>query len=134
MYLSVRHFQHQLEVRHFLIYTDQKPLTFVLSSKLTNTHPALFVTWTTFRSSPVTLFDILHSLSHVVHVRLTVWITDDTLCHKSIQSTYDSLYRLSSPCTTHCTDYLIHVRLTVRITDDMLCHKNTRPRMTHCTD
>ncbi|XP_029644577.1 uncharacterized protein LOC115218783 [Octopus sinensis] len=33
IYLSVRHFQHQLEGREFVIYTDHKPLTFALSSK-----------------------------------------------------------------------------------------------------
>ena len=33
IFLSVRDFQHQLEGRHFRIYTDHKPLTFALSSK-----------------------------------------------------------------------------------------------------
>ena len=33
IYLPVCHFQHQLEGRHFVMYTDHKPLTFTLSSK-----------------------------------------------------------------------------------------------------
>ena len=32
-YLAVKYFQHSLEVRQFVIYTDHRPLTFVLRSK-----------------------------------------------------------------------------------------------------
>ena len=42
IYLSVRHFQHQLEGRHFVIYTDHKPLTFALSSKTDKHSPRSF--------------------------------------------------------------------------------------------
>ena len=33
MYLAVKHFQHSLEDRQFVIYTDHRPLTFALRSK-----------------------------------------------------------------------------------------------------
>ncbi len=33
MYLAVKHFQHSLEGRQFVIYTDHHPLTFALRSK-----------------------------------------------------------------------------------------------------
>ena len=33
MYLAVKHFQHSLEGRQFVIYTDHRPLTFALRSK-----------------------------------------------------------------------------------------------------
>ena len=33
MYLAVKHFQHSLEGRQFMIYTDHRPLTFALRSK-----------------------------------------------------------------------------------------------------
>ena len=33
MYLAVKHFQHSLEGRQFVIYTDHRPLTFALHSK-----------------------------------------------------------------------------------------------------
>ena len=33
MYLAVKHFQHSLEGRQFVIYTDHRPLTFALGSK-----------------------------------------------------------------------------------------------------
>ena len=33
MYLTVKHFQHSLEGRQFVIYTDHRPLTFALHSK-----------------------------------------------------------------------------------------------------
>ena len=33
MYLAVKHFQHSLEGRQFVIYTDHRPLTFALCSK-----------------------------------------------------------------------------------------------------
>ena len=42
IYLSVRHFPHQLERRHFVIYTDHKPLTFALSSKTDKHSPRTF--------------------------------------------------------------------------------------------
>ena len=40
--MSVRHFQHQLEGRHFVIYTDHKLLTFALSSKTDKLSPRTF--------------------------------------------------------------------------------------------
>ena len=42
IYLSVRHFQQQLDGRHFVIYTDHKPLTFALSSKTDKHSPRTF--------------------------------------------------------------------------------------------
>ena len=112
IYFSVQHFQHQLEGKHFMIYTDHKPLTFALSSKIDKHSPRTFrhlddisqftsdIIWhfaLTITSCPRTT----HSTDYLIPVRLTVRITDDILCHKSIQSTFDSLYGLSSPRTTH---------------------------------
>ena len=42
IFLSVRHFQHQLKSRHFVIYTDHKPLTFAFSSKTDKHSPRTF--------------------------------------------------------------------------------------------
>ncbi|XP_029646250.1 uncharacterized protein LOC115220280 [Octopus sinensis] len=42
IYLSVRHFQHQLKGREFVIYTDHKPLMFALSSKTDKLFPRTF--------------------------------------------------------------------------------------------
>ena len=76
IYSSVRHFQHQLEGRHFRIYTDHKPLTFALSSKTDKYSPR------TFRH----LDYISQFTSDIKHIPGTENVPADTLSRQPICS------------------------------------------------
>jgi cleavage and polyadenylation specificity factor subunit 1 len=42
IYVAVKHFRHMLEVRHFIIFTDHKPITYAFQQKRDNCSPRQF--------------------------------------------------------------------------------------------
>jgi len=51
IYEAVMHFRHMLEARHFVIFTDHKPLTHAFSRHATSAPHGSSITWTSSHSS-----------------------------------------------------------------------------------
>jgi hypothetical protein len=51
IYEAVKHFRHMLEARHFIIFTDHKPITYAFQQKGTSVRHGSSTTSTTSRNS-----------------------------------------------------------------------------------
>jgi cleavage and polyadenylation specificity factor subunit 1 len=51
---ALKHFRHMLEARHFVIFTDHKPITYAFQQKRDKCSPRQFNDWTLSHNSPRT--------------------------------------------------------------------------------